>query len=620
MTTTKSIELPPPASAVPHNYDPHDSIPVASRVHRKEISACKVPPLELQHDEAFQHTPLQQTPRSAMFGSCTQAASIVISVFFEVINRSGYRTDPTAQDSVITRQAKVLYVSLLESVQKERGEWQGFSFNTKAPEHLSVPSPREHLMSSLSPDAATADQCSVLNKLLEVSLRSLMGPFVPPELYAQHKKVLLCASLAVPPAFTTLLAIREILNCLERDVRHCLLRLFALWDLTARVRGSEVQPLMKTITDNQHYVFSKSFERGSMTARKSERQDPVATHLLLTMVLYRDVLFSDIEYIPTKQELQSHAKLLENSRNNAWASDTESKPTSLLEKDHDTFSSDGDISGSSDDDNNWRVCDRKRWWRQSAVSKHQLAFRSRTLSSGPFLVNDRESQGGETDESRRSLPMPSRYSSRRRLGRKTMRSRSMSSLPLSRGTDPLVSVKLSNSVDGILPPYILPRQLRLSKRIPTEYRKSLSRMPEAPVPNRTIRADSGTLSMSKKLSQRSSSLPHSRTSERCEKHEQDVDTISESSTASAIHRGKSARRKKSLLHHPSIRYSAADQAMHDGVYQFQEHEVPERRQKPRYLSVAASYMTTPAAAAATLCVLASIATIAIVGMRKAPNS
>ena len=138
-------------------------------------------------------------------------------------------------------------------------------------------------MSSLSPNATTADQCSVLNKLLEVSLRSLMGPFVPPELYTQHKKVLLCESLAVPPAFTTLLAIREILNCLERNVRHCLLRVFALWDLIARVSGGEAQPLMKTITDNQHYVFCKSFERGSMVSPVTCCSD--GRHLLVELTM-----------------------------------------------------------------------------------------------------------------------------------------------------------------------------------------------------------------------------------------------------------------------------------------------------------------------------------------------
>jgi hypothetical protein len=205
--------------------------------------------------------------RSAVFGSCAQSVGTVASVLFTTINHSGHY-DETARDSAVTRQAKILYVSLLESVQKERGEWQGFSSspanpnNNNGPEDTEVQSPRELLTSSIAENSA-ADQLGVLNELMEVSFRNLMGPLVPVELYTRHRKGLLRESLAVPPALTTLLAIRAVLDRLEREVRHCLLRLLALWDLIAMV-SADAQPLLKTIADKHHHVFSESSEFESM--------------------------------------------------------------------------------------------------------------------------------------------------------------------------------------------------------------------------------------------------------------------------------------------------------------------------------------------------------------------
>uniref|UniRef100_H3HCS1 Uncharacterized protein n=1 Tax=Phytophthora ramorum TaxID=164328 RepID=H3HCS1_PHYRM len=319
--------------------------------------------------------------RSAVFGSCAQSVGTVASVLFAVINRSGHY-DESARDSTVTRQAKIL-------VQKERGEWQGFSSpsssdpNNNGPEDTEVSSPRDLLTSRIDANSI-ADQLGVLNELLEVSFRNLMGPLVPLELYTRHKKVLLRESLAVPPALTTLLAIRGVLDHLEREVRHCLLRLLALWDLIALVSG-EVQPLLKTIADKHHHVFSESSEFESMTARKSERQDTVAIDLLQIMVLYRDILFSDIEI---------NSRLIEDAQIRAWP--PESEPAALSEEEGDRFSSDGDVSSSISSDENQVLHDDlaagMEWGQGAALGS--LALRSRASSSSVTSVQ--EHQDGES--------------------------------------------------------------------------------------------------------------------------------------------------------------------------------------------------------------------------------
>ncbi|KAG2510756.1 hypothetical protein BBO99_00008690 [Phytophthora kernoviae] len=347
--------------------------------------AASSPDFELQQlSEKPRRQKPRQMQRSSVFGSCAQSVGTVASVLFSLINRSGHY-DEKARDNTVTRQAKMLYVQLLESVQKERGEWQGFSSpsdsnNNNEPEDMKVVNPRDILSSKIATSgASSADQLGVLNELLEVSFRNLMGPLVPLELYTQHRKKLLRESLAVPPALTTLVAIREILDQLEREVRHCLLRLLALWDLIALISG-EAQPLLKTIADKHHHVFSESSEFESMTARKSERQDTVAIELLEIMVLYRGILFSDIEFILTKQELQINPKLVEEARAKAWPADSEL--ATLPEQEDDYYSDVSSISSSDEnqlyhDDGNAAM----EWAQEAVLQPSPLALRSHASSS-----------------------------------------------------------------------------------------------------------------------------------------------------------------------------------------------------------------------------------------------
>ncbi|POM65323.1 Hypothetical protein PHPALM_18977 [Phytophthora palmivora] len=353
------------------SQSPPSSNSVESPADQKKTSATTSPSSELE----TQH----QMQRSAVFGSCAQSVGTVASVLFAVINRSGHY-DETARDSTVTRQAKILYVSLLESVQRERGEWQGFSSsnpNNNSPEDTDVVSPRELLTTNIeanSPD----DRLGVLNELLEVSFRNLMGPLVPLELYTRQRKVLLRESLAVPPALSTLVAIRGILDRLEHEVRHCLLRLFALWDLIALVSG-ESFPLLKTIADKHHHVFSESSEFESMTARKSERQDTVAIDLLQIMVLYRDILFSDIE---VRSWIDLMNLLTEDIYAMAWLED----PAALSEEENDRFSSDGDIS-SSDENQTTLHDDAAVGWGYNVALE---SFAVGTRSSVPSVLEDEE--------------------------------------------------------------------------------------------------------------------------------------------------------------------------------------------------------------------------------------
>ncbi|KAI9987672.1 hypothetical protein PInf_023716 [Phytophthora infestans] len=408
---------------------PSQSPPSSGSVELQADLKEKSPELDSQlRSSERQKQQMQQMQRSAVFGSCAQAVGTVASVLFALINRCGHY-DETARNSSVTRQAKILYVSLLESVQKERGEWQGFSSasnDNNVPEDIEVLSPQALLTSSIDSNS-TADQLGILNELLEVSFRNLMGPLVPLALYTRQRKMLLRESLAVPPALTTLVAIREILDLLEREVRHCLLRLFALWDLVALVSG-EAQPLLKTIADKHHHVFSESSEFESMTARKSERQDTVAINLLQVMVLYREILFSDIEFILTKQELQIDARHGEDIRAETWPPESEE-----AEEEDERFSSDGDVSSFSDENQMLHDDAAGIPWEQDP-NLDSFALRSRTSSSVPSVLEEEDQVGDyvEAEGGDWSIPSPPRYPCHQEH-RKTQRARSMASPPVSGG-------------------------------------------------------------------------------------------------------------------------------------------------------------------------------------------
>ncbi|KAL4105653.1 hypothetical protein PRIC1_003713 [Phytophthora ramorum] len=583
--------------------------------------------------------------RSAVFGSCAQSVGTVASVLFAVINRSGHY-DESARDSTVTRQAKILYVSLLESVQKERGEWQGFSSpsssdpNNNGPEDTEVSSPRDLLTSRIDANSI-ADQLGVLNELLEVSFRNLMGPLVPLELYTRHKKVLLRESLAVPPALTTLLAIRGVLDHLEREVRHCLLRLLALWDLIALVSG-EVQPLLKTIADKHHHVFSESSEFESMTARKSERQDTVAIDLLQIMVLYRDILFSDIEFILTRQEIQINSRLIEDAQIRAWP--PESEPAALSEEEGDRFSSDGDVSSSISSDENQVLHDDlaagMEWGQGAALGS--LALRSRASSSSVTSVQehqDGESYNDKDEEGGWSIPSPTRFNHRHRQDQKMQRSHTMASPPTSGGAGPLVPVPMvPSSSEGIPPPNradpiaLIPKPI---ERVPSGRRHSqrpISATPDSPTYSAISHASSSTRTSSRNLKlrtkQRSSSSTNGNSRidrRRRENHWQDTASSESRSppppSRSSMRRSTSKRVRGSKNAPGSLRRSSAhsaEQSVQDDTHHPPQDKLKAAAATPSFLSLAASSLAIPVAAA-TLCVIATMATLAIYEMRRAPR-
>ncbi|KAG7391011.1 hypothetical protein PHYPSEUDO_006146 [Phytophthora pseudosyringae] len=627
----------PPSSGAKRSVDPQAG-------HKKEKGSAAAPELEPQQLQQRQSGGLrrqkQQMQRSAVFGSCTQAVGTAASVLFAVINRCGHY-DESARDSTVTRQAKVLYVSLLESVQKERGEWQGFSSsasdpsNNNGPEDSELLSPRDLLSTSIDANS-TADQLGVLNELLEVSFRNLMGPLVPLELYTRHRKLLLRESLAVPPALTTLLAIRGVLDRLEREMRHCLLRLLALWNLIALVSG-ESQPLLKTIADKHHHVFSESSEFESMTARKSERQDTVAIDLLQIMVLYRDILFSDIEFILTKQELRINARLVNDIRARVWP--PESDPAALSEEEDDGFSSDGDVSSSSNENQTLHDAASGVLWGQDAALE-SLALRSGASSSVPSVLEEEEHDGdyydGEAEGGEWSIPSPTHYSHGHHEDRKTQRSRSMASPPVSAGARPLVPVPLiPSSSEGIPPPSkadlltLAPRPIERTSSERRNSQRSLASTLYSPTHSAISQASSSTRSSSRKLKlqskQRSSSSLHGNGRSH-EKHWQDTASSESRSppppSRSSMRRSGSRRIRGSKSASARRRRSpaqAADQTMQDDARRPPQDKIEAKAAAtPSFLSIAASNLAVPVAAA-TLCVLATMATLAIFEMRRAPR-
>ncbi|GMF60649.1 unnamed protein product [Phytophthora fragariaefolia] len=588
------------------------SAPPLVRLRSYLRRVVSLPPEQQQTPEPPRQTQSSAMQRSAVFGSCAQSVGIVASVLFAAINRSGH-VDESARDSSVTRQAKVLYVSLLESVQKQRGEWQGFSASAVDPSSSSssnnndsdrsddtaVQSPRELLTASIT-SKSTAEQLSVLNELLEVSFRNLMGPLVPLEQYARYRKMLQRESLAVPPALTTLLAIRGVLDRLEREVRHCLLRLLALWDLVAIVSG-EAQPLLKTIADKHHHVFSESSEFESMIS----------------------------------------PRLIEEARANAWP--PESEPAAASEED-DKFSSDGDISSSLSDENQ-ALHDGEDVWGIGHPSAPALALRSRATSSVPSLPEDGRHQSGEyyyedgeDEESGWSIPSPTRYSYRyRHQDRETHRSRSLASPPVSGGAGPLVPVPMTpSSSEGIPPPNkaeTLSLVARPMKRVPNKRRhsqRSLSTTHDSPTHSVISQANSGTKSSSRKTNLRSSSsLNGIGIIGRQQREKNWQDTTSSESRSPPPQSRPTARRsiskrlrgsKSSSIRRRRASTLSEDQVAHNNAIRpLQSSNLSKPAGDPSILSLAVSYLTIPVAAA-TLCVIATMTTLAIYETRKAPRN
>ncbi|KAI9912349.1 hypothetical protein PsorP6_005499 [Peronosclerospora sorghi] len=576
--------------------------------------------------------------------------------FFEVINGSGFYDEPTP-DHQVTRKAKILYVSLLESVQKERGEWQGFSSSPATAnddhrhEKADGPSSRDWLRSNHCTTDAT-EQLGVLTQLLEVSCRNLPSPLVPLERYTECTG-LLHESLAVPPALTTLSAIREMLNLLERQVRHCLLRLFALWEVMALVSGQS-QPLFQTIAEKHSYVFRDSSELKNMVrclfpykkgeavhpdqrctsafptkpARKRGRQDSVAIPLLQLMVLYRDLLFSDLErarppktvitnkvsrrysrtprqFIVTKQELQVNSHILEAMRRRAWSSAMESAP---VWEEGDRSLSDSDRSSDGEEENEmvrYEASNGLEWAQSTTLDSSTLL--PRTSSSATCLVEEDEQR---SLEGKWSISSPT---SQRDRHSRDQRSR-MPSRDVLGGEDSLAPVlKLDTSPEGISSPAYGGYSRRI-KRIPSQSsQQSVSSCTNAPTHSITSQAHASPGSCSRTRAQRRCSLTDSNHSSGSQRNEVRVQGTNKSASGSLpwisrsiLHPTKRMRGKKRLSgrFRPRSRL-AAGQGRKGNMYHGSK-QGSQDTHRPSYFSMLTSYLATPVAAT-TLGVLASLA-------------
>ncbi|KAJ8569045.1 hypothetical protein ON010_g6214 [Phytophthora cinnamomi] len=362
------------------------------------------------------------------------------------------------------------------------------------------------------------------------------------------------------------------------------------------------------------------------------------------MVLYRDILFSDIE------EVQVSSRLLEEVRSSAWPPDSE--PAALSEEEgeeeDDRFSSDGDISSSLGDENQ-ELHEGEEVWGTGTPSVPTLTLRPRAPSSARSLPEDGQQQNDEyyydyeeDEEAGWSIPSPTRYSHRHHHhDRKTQRSRSMASPPVSGGAGPLVPVPMiPSSSEGIPPPNradMLTLAPRPIERIPSERRhsqRSLSTNPDSPTHSAISQASSGTRSSSRKLKlrtkQRSSTSING--NGRMDRQRQDnhwQDTASSESRSppapsrSTARRGGSKRlrgSKSSSIRRRRASAQSTDQTVRDDVHRPQQNEILAKPTgDPNFLSLAVSYLTIPVAAA-TLCVIATMATLAIYEARKAPRN
>lgn len=323
--------------------------------------------LELSKESAPQAEP---SARSSVFASCADAVSTVVSALFRAVDDAGAYAEPPS-DNNTTRRAKLLYVALLESVQRQRGEWQGFAAeDDPAADSQPVLRPGELLTASVADVEDPTERLCLLNDLIAVSFRNLRSPLVPYDLYTEHRARLAAESLTAPPPLAALAAIRALVDGLELPAKLCLFRLLSLWEIMALVNPDGF-PLTKTIEGQHHHIFSDASEfdclvcdpsphlhpnefsfECTQTGRNVGRSDAVAMDLLLVMTLYRDVIFSDIEvscmppkkghlsflvltigttihaqFIVIKQEMQAQQKYIQGPRD-TFAADVATEATS----------------------------------------------------------------------------------------------------------------------------------------------------------------------------------------------------------------------------------------------------------------------------------------------------
>lgn len=203
---------------------------------------------------------LQETERSSVFGSCAQVLSTIVTALAHTVQVHQFYAEPEVE-STTTRAAKLLYVSLLERVQKERGEWQGFAQSESDPTAMDAQQETALVMleTHMASLPTVQEKLAVLHELLEVSFRNLRGALVSTSVYTRHRKRLADdrnISLMSPPSLPVLLMIGELLSEIGRDEKLCLFRLLILWN--AIVAVNERYSLIRIIDEQHDRIFSES--------------------------------------------------------------------------------------------------------------------------------------------------------------------------------------------------------------------------------------------------------------------------------------------------------------------------------------------------------------------------
>nr|CCA27170.1 conserved hypothetical protein [Albugo laibachii Nc14] len=248
-------------------------------------------------------TPEVLSLRSSVWSSCLQVVSVAITALFLTIKESNFYSKSVA-DNANKRTGKLLYVQVLEKVQRERGEWRGFQsekLQRKSIHERDSEKGPEILLEAIQkfvPD----ERVKVLNEVVEVSFRNLRGPLVPSSVYTSYKKEIAMSDSAFPASMSRLLVIRALLSEVSPETKYCLLRLLCL--LNACTALNTQSTLHQILQESPIVVFTDVVEEDFMASRAVARHDNVALGLMKTMTYYSDVLFSDIEYHRIRSEME----------------------------------------------------------------------------------------------------------------------------------------------------------------------------------------------------------------------------------------------------------------------------------------------------------------------------
>lgn len=203
------------------------------------------------------------SPRSSVWSSCLQVVSIAITALFLTIKESNYYTKTVAENAD-KRTAKLLYVQILEKVQRERGEWRGFQTEVsrrKSIHERDSEKGSEVLLQAIQ-KYMMEERIKVLNEVVEVSFRNLRGPLVPSTIYTHYKKQIALFDSAFPASMDLLLVIRALLSEVSMETKYCLLRLLCLLNACAALNTQS--SLYRILQESPILVFTDVVEEDFM--------------------------------------------------------------------------------------------------------------------------------------------------------------------------------------------------------------------------------------------------------------------------------------------------------------------------------------------------------------------